>query len=65
MNKTGATKVMEAINLETGEYSVSQKINIGSDKVDLKSLISREINLVSMPWSVISKIIKYSSSLVP
>jgi len=25
MNKTGATKVMEAINLETGEYSVSQK----------------------------------------
>ena len=28
MNKTGATKVMEAINLETGEYSVSKKINI-------------------------------------
>jgi 3-hydroxyacyl-CoA dehydrogenase len=42
MNKTGATKVMEAINLETGEYSTSQKINVGSDKVDLKSLISRE-----------------------
>jgi 3-hydroxyacyl-CoA dehydrogenase len=42
MNKTGATKVMEAINLETGEYSTSQKINVGSDKVDLKSLIARE-----------------------
>ena len=65
INKTGATKVMEAINLETGEYSVSQKINIGSDKVDLKSLISREDKFGEYAWSVISKIIKYSSSLVP
>ena len=65
MNKTGATKVMEAINLETGEYSVSKKINIGSDKVDLKSLISREDKFGKYAWSVISKIVKYSSSLVP
>jgi 3-hydroxyacyl-CoA dehydrogenase len=65
MNKSGATKVMEAINLETGEYSVSQKINIGSDKVDLKSLISRDDKFGKYAWSVISKIIKYSSSLVP
>jgi 3-hydroxyacyl-CoA dehydrogenase len=65
MNKTGATKVMEAINLETGEYSTSQKINVGSDKVDLKSLISREDKFGEYAWSVISKIIKYSSSLVP
>ena len=65
MNKTGATKVMEAINLETGEYSTSQKINVGSDKVDLKSLISRKDKFGEYAWSVISKIIKYSSSLVP
>ena len=65
MNKTGATKVMEAINLETGEYSTSQKINIGSDKVDLKSLILREDKFGEYAWSVISRIIKYSSSLVP
>jgi 3-hydroxyacyl-CoA dehydrogenase len=65
MNKTGTTKVMEAINLETGEYSLSQKINIGSDKVDLKSLILREDKFGKYAWSVISKIIKYSSSLVP
>ena len=65
VNKTGATKVMEAINLETGEYSVSQKINIGTDKVDLKSLISRDDKFGKYAWSVISKIIKYSSSLVP
>ena len=65
MNKTGATKVMEAINLETGEYSASKKINIGTDKVDLKSLISRDDKFGEYAWSVISKIIKYSSSLVP
>ncbi|MDA9588917.1 3-hydroxyacyl-CoA dehydrogenase NAD-binding domain-containing protein [Candidatus Pelagibacter sp.] len=65
MNKTGTTKVMEAINLKNGEYSTSQKINIGSDKVDLKSLISREDKFGEYAWSVISKIIKYSSSLVP
>ena len=65
MKKTGATKVMEAINLETGEYSVSQKINIDSDKIDLRSLISREDKFGEYAWSVISKIIKYSSSLVP
>jgi 3-hydroxyacyl-CoA dehydrogenase len=65
MNKTGATKVMEAINLETGEYSISQKINVGSDNVDLKSLISREDKFGEYAWSVVSKIIKYSSSLVP
>mgnify|MGYP000559485033 CR=1 FL=1 len=65
MNKTGATKVMEAINLETGEYSISQKINVGSEKVDLKYLIAREDKFGEYAWSVISKIIKYSSSLVP
>ena len=65
MNKSGETKVMEAINLETNEYSKSQKINIGTDKVDLKSLIAREDKFGEYAWSVISKIIKYSSSLVP
>jgi len=65
INKTGATKVMESINLETGEYSVSKKINIQSDKVDLQSLISRDDKFGKYAWSVISKIIQYASSLVP
>jgi 3-hydroxyacyl-CoA dehydrogenase len=65
VNKTGPMKVMEAINLETGEYSASKKINIQSDKIDLKSLISREDKFGEYAWSVISKIIKYASSLVP
>ncbi|MDC0518071.1 3-hydroxyacyl-CoA dehydrogenase NAD-binding domain-containing protein [Candidatus Pelagibacter sp.] len=65
MNKTGATKVMEAINLETGDYSPSKKINIKSDKVDLKGLINRKDKYGDYAWSVLSKIIKYASSLVP
>ena len=57
---------MEAINLETSEYSKSQKINIGSlIKWILKSLIARKDKFGEYAWSVISKIIKYSSSLVP
>ena len=65
MNKAGATKVMEAINLETGDYAPGKKIDIKSDKVDLKGLINRKDRYGEYAWSVISKIIKYSSSLVP
>ena len=65
VNKTGETKVMEAINLETGDYSPSKKIDLKSDKVDLKGLIERKDKYGDYAWSVISKIIKYASSLVP
>ena len=65
MRKTDSGKIMEAINLETGEYSTSQKIDIKSDKVDLKALINRNDKYGDYAWSVLSKIIKYASSLVP
>ena len=65
MNKTGSIKVMEAINLETGDYSISKKIDIKSDQVDLKRLINRKDKYGDYAWSVLSKIIKYASSLVP
>ena len=65
MKKTDNGKIMEAINLETGEYSTSQKIDIKSDKVDLKALINRKDKYGEYAWSVLSKIIKYASSLVP
>ena len=65
VNKTGGTKVMEAINLETGEYSPSKKIDIKSDIVDLNGLINRNDKYGDYAWSVISKIIKYASSLIP
>ena len=65
MNKTGATKIMEAINLESGDYSPSKKIDVKSDKVDLQGLINRKDKYGEYAWSVLSKIIKYASSLVP
>ena len=65
MKKIENAKVLEAINLETGEYSASKKIDIKSEKVDLNSLINRKDKYGEYAWSVISKIIKYASSLVP
>jgi 3-hydroxyacyl-CoA dehydrogenase len=65
MNKTGATKIMEAINLESGDYFPSKKIDVKSDKVDLQALINRKDKYGEYAWSVLSKIIKYASSLVP
>jgi 3-hydroxyacyl-CoA dehydrogenase len=64
-NKSDGKKVMEALNLETGEYSPSKKINIKSGKVDLVALINRDDKYGKYAWSVISKIIKYASSLIP
>ena len=65
INKTKGNKVMEALNLQTGEYSISKKINMKSEKVNLKTLIDRDDKYGEYAWSVISKIIKYASSLVP
>ena len=65
VNKSDGKKVMEALNLETGEYSPSKKINIKSGKVDLVALINRDDKYGKYAWSVISKIIKYASSLIP
>jgi 3-hydroxyacyl-CoA dehydrogenase len=65
INKEGGVKILEALNLETGDYSPSKKIDVKSDKVDLKKLINRDDKYGKYAWSVISKIIKYASSLVP
>ena len=65
MNKVENKKILEAINLETGEYSPTKKINIKFDKPGLESLINRKDKYGEYAWSVISKIIKYASSLVP
>ena len=65
INKTSGKKVLEALNLETGEYSPSKKINIESDKVDIKNLINQKDKYGEYAWAVISEIIKYASSLIP
>ena len=65
MNKQNNQKILEAINLETGEYSPTKKIDLGIETVNLKLLIERKDKYGEYAWSVISKIIKYASSLVP
>ena len=65
MNKTNNQKILEAINLDTGEYSPSKKIDLKVDLIDINNLINRKDKYGEYAWSVISKIIKYASSLVP
>ena len=65
VNKSGGKKILEALNLETGNYFPTKKINIKSDRIDLKKLINRDDKYGEYAWSVLSKIIKYASSLVP
>ena len=66
INKEGQKKVLEAINLESGEYSPAKKIDIGiDDQVNIKNLISRNDKYGEYAWSVLSKIILYASSLIP
>ena len=65
MNKQNNQKILEAINLATGEYAPTKKIDLGIDTVNLNLLINRNDKYGDYAWSVISKIIKYASSLVP
>jgi len=66
MNKKDGKKILEAINLSTKDYSQSKKIDLNIDeKVTLKELVSRNDKYGKYAWSLISKIILYSSSLIP
>ena len=65
MKKDNNKKILEAINLETSEYSPTKKIDIGIETVDINALIKRKDKYGEYAWSVISQIIKYASSLVP
>ena len=65
INKENNQKILEAINLETGEYFPTKKIDLGIETVNLTALINRKDKYGEYAWSVISKIIKYASSLVP
>jgi len=66
MNKQGGNFFLEAMNLKTGKYSVSKKIDLNiDDKISLKDLVSRDDKYGKYAWSVVSKIILYASSLIP
>ena len=65
MNKENNQKILEAIDLQTGKYAPSKKIDLGIETLNLNLLINRKDKYGEYAWSVISKIIKYASSLVP
>ena len=66
INKKDGKKVLEAINLNSGDYFPSKKIGLNIDeKVGLKELVSRNDKYGKYAWIVISKIILYASSLIP
>ena len=66
MNTKDGKKILEAINLKTGEYFTSKKIDLQlGNKINIKELISKNNKYGKYAWSVISKIINYASSLIP
>ena len=66
INNESGKKILEAFNLKTGKYAPSKKINLNiSDQVNINELISRKDKYGEYAWSVISKIILYSTSLIP
>ena len=68
MNRAGeypARVGLEALNYNLMQYYPVKKIDLNYDKPDLKNLINRDDKYGEYSWSVISKIIKYASSLVP
>ena len=65
INKSDGKKILEAFDLNKNEYFPSKKIDLQIKKINLLELINRNDKYGKYAWSVISKIILYSSSLVP
>ena len=66
MNKNDGKKILEAINLETGEYHPSKKINLGiGDKIDINKLIQRKDKYGEYAKSILTKVIRYAAYLIP
>ena len=66
MNKSEGKKILEAINLETGEYHQSKKINVGlGDKIDIKKLIERDDIYGKYAKAILTKVIRYAAFLIP
>jgi len=65
INKSKGGKVLESLNLSTEEYSPVKKTDVKINNINLKELINRDDKYGKYAWSVLSKIIKYASSLIP
>jgi len=65
INKSDGRKILETLDLNKNEYFPSKKIDLQIKKVNLLELVNRNDKYGKYAWAVISKIILYSSSLVP
>tara|TARA_Y100001970_G_scaffold239582_1_gene301648 strand:- start:566 stop:2788 length:2223 start_codon:yes stop_codon:yes gene_type:complete len=65
MNKVNNQKILEALDIKNNIYSPARKIDLKINKINLLDLINRDDKYGKYAWEVISKIIIYSSSLIP
>lgn len=69
LNRADGKKVKESIDLNTGEYATSTKARLASLKPaiakDLQKLVSFDDKGGQYAWSVLSKVLCYSASLIP
>ncbi len=68
INREGGGKVKESIDLQTGEYRVSQKPSLESvaaAKLGLRALLEHPDEGGRYAWRVLSKVLSYAASLVP
>jgi 3-hydroxyacyl-CoA dehydrogenase len=68
LQRNGADKIKESIDLKTGEYHVSQRARLDSAdaaKGGLKVLVTHQDKGGQYAWAVLSKTLSYAASLVP
>jgi 3-hydroxyacyl-CoA dehydrogenase len=68
LQRNGAEKVKESIDLKTGEYHVSERARLDSAdaaKAGLKALVTFKDKGGEYAWAVLSKLLRYAASLVP
>ena len=69
LNRDGGEKIKESINLQTGEYGVSQPAKLDSVKAardgGLQALVSHPDKGGQYAWRVLSQTLRYAAALVP
>ncbi len=68
LQRNGAEKVKESVDLKTGEYHVSDRARLESAdaaKDGLKVLVTHKDKGGQYAWAVLSKLLSYAASLVP
>jgi len=68
INREGGKKVKEAIDLQSGEYRISEKArlkSVAAAKGGLRALVEHQDIGGQYAWRVMSRVLSYAASLVP